>query len=432
VTDHRAIKSRVTRRRLPALSAHDQPALDALRAIAALAVVVTHVSFQTGAVGQGLAGAVAARLDSGVAVFFVLSGYLLTSPYIKAANARKPAPSPRRYLWHRALRILPAYWVACVAALLFVPQNRNVPPGTVTRNLALIQIYRPGDLLQGFTQTWSLATEAAFYVLLPLLAAAMVRSLRRGRIGSVTVLTALLIAVNVTFIVIAQSTHLLDRSVTGFWLPSFTSWFAAGMALAAIRWGDHRLLVATRSRLNAAAAAPLACWTIAACSLLVASTPLAGPRAFEAVPTAGQAVAKNLLYLVLAVSLTIPLAFGQNHRTRFVRWLSSTTWRFFGEISYGVFLWHLIVLAAVMAILKVRLFTGDFVPVLLVTLWGSVLLATASLFLIERPALRLRNRGPGRRPLSQPADTSSSSADSSGAADGGTVATAANADATAS
>ena len=425
MTEHRAIKSQDARRRFLALSAHDQPALDSLRAIAALAVVVTHVAFQTGAVGQGLAGTVAARLDSGVAVFFVLSGYLLTSPYITAANAGRQAPSPRRYLWHRALRILPAYWVACVAALLFVPQNRTVSPGTVARNMALVQIYRPGDLLQGFTQTWSLATEAAFYLLLPLLALVLVSSLRRGRIGSVIAVTALLIVINLTFVIVAQSSHVLDRSVTGFWLPSFTSWFAAGMALAAIRRGDHRMLAATRSRLNAAAAAPLACWTIAAGTLLFASTPLAGPRAFEAVPTAGQAVAKNVLYMILAVSLTVPLAFGQDHPTRFARWLSTTTWRFFGEISYGVFLWHLIVLAAVMTILRVPLFTGDFVPVLLLTVYGSIMLATASLFLLERPALRLRNLGPGRRPPAHPGDTS-------GAADGGTVATAANADATAS
>jgi len=411
--------------RFSRFGAHDQPGLDALRAIAALAVVVTHVAFQTGSVGEGLAGGVAARLDCGVAVFFVLSGYLLTSPYVRAANRRKPPPSPRRYLWHRALRILPAYWVACVAVIVFVPQNRDLPAGTVARNLALIQIYRPGDLLQGFTQTWSLATEVLFYLLLPVLVAMMVSSLRRGRIGSVIVVSAALVVVNLVFLLLTQSTGLLDGSVTGFWLPSFTCWFAAGMALAAARRGDHPLLVRARSWLDAAAGAPLACWTIAAGTLLLASTPVAGPHAFEAVPTAGQAVTKNLLYLVLAVCLTVPLAFGQDQPTRFARWLSGTTWRFFGEVSYGVFLWHLVVLSAAMALLKVPVFTGDFIPVLLLTVGGSVLVATASLFAVERPALRLRERGPGRR-------VSAHAAESLAATDGGNAATAASADATAS
>ncbi len=399
------------------LSAHDQPALDALRAMAALAVLVTHVAFQTGATQQGLGGAVAARLDAGVAIFFVLSGYLLTAPHVKAARQARPSPGARRYFWHRCLRILPAYWLACLAAAYLIPENRSASTATLLRTLGLIQIYHRGDLLQGFTQTWSLATEGLFYLLLPLLAGALVSSMRRGRLGSAIAVVGSMLALNMVFIAVAQDSTLLDRSLTGFWLPSFTSWFAAGMALAVVREGDHPRLRRLRSWLDAAATAPLACWTIAAGTFLVAATPLAGPRGFEAVPTAGEAIAKNLLYLVVAASLTVPLAFGQNRPTPFVRWLGSRPWRFLGEISYGVFLWHLIVLAGVMRLLHVQLFGRHFIPVLLLTINGSVLVSTVSLFLIERPALLLRERWPSRRAQPQPAVS----------ADGGQEATAASA-----
>jgi peptidoglycan/LPS O-acetylase OafA/YrhL len=173
------------------------------------------------------------------------------------------------------------------------------------------------------------------------------------------------------------------------------------MALAVLRRGTQPALARARSWLDAAAGSPLGCWTIAAGTLLVASTPLAGPRGFEAVPSAGEAVAKNLLYLLVAVSLMIPLAFGQDHPGTFVRWLGAPSWRFLGEISYGMFLWHLIVLTAVLHLRGDRLFGGDFIPVLALTLTGTVLLATTSLLVLERPALKLRDWGPGRRTPSQ-------------------------------
>ncbi len=56
------------------------PGLDTIRAVAAIWVVVTHVGFWTGFYGHGLLGALSQRLEAGVAVFFVLSGFLLSYP----------------------------------------------------------------------------------------------------------------------------------------------------------------------------------------------------------------------------------------------------------------------------------------------------------------------------------------------------------------
>jgi peptidoglycan/LPS O-acetylase OafA/YrhL len=151
-----------------------------------------------------------------------------------------------------------------------------------------------------------------------------------------------------------------------------------------------------RQWLDSAAQAPLACWTIAAATLVLATTSVAGPLGFEAVPTAWQDITKNLLYLVVAVALMVPLAFGDASVSRLRQHLSSRPWRFLGEISYGVFLWHLMVIQWTAHLRGDSVFRGDFVPMLVLTLVATAAVATASLLLLERPLLRFRGRGPGR------------------------------------
>ena len=61
------------------------PALTGMRAVAALLVVATHAAFATGKLTHGYVGAIYARLEIGVALFFVLSGFLLFRPWVVAA-----------------------------------------------------------------------------------------------------------------------------------------------------------------------------------------------------------------------------------------------------------------------------------------------------------------------------------------------------------
>jgi peptidoglycan/LPS O-acetylase OafA/YrhL len=102
---------------LEAVSRVDRvPSLTGIRAVAALLVVATHAAYTTGKYTHGFAGLVYSRLEIGVPVFFVLSGYLLFSPWVKAAATGSSAPSVKRYAWHRVRRIMPAYIVTVVAA----------------------------------------------------------------------------------------------------------------------------------------------------------------------------------------------------------------------------------------------------------------------------------------------------------------------------
>ena len=64
------------------------PTLNAVRGIGALMVLTTHAAFNTGQILRGWPGAVLARLDFGVPLFFVLSGFLLSRPFFLAIGRR--------------------------------------------------------------------------------------------------------------------------------------------------------------------------------------------------------------------------------------------------------------------------------------------------------------------------------------------------------
>src|SRR3954469_16898621 len=153
--------------------------LTGIRAVAALLVVATHAAYTTGKYTHGYVGLIYSRMEIGVPIFFVLSGFLLFGPWVKATASGNAPPSVRRYASHRVRRIMPAYVVTVlVAYAVYHFRTAGPNPGHtwtgLFRNLTLSQIYTDNYLYsylhQGLTQMWSLAVEVAFYVALPLLA----------------------------------------------------------------------------------------------------------------------------------------------------------------------------------------------------------------------------------------------------------------------
>ncbi len=138
------------------------PGLDGLRAVAAVLVVLTHVGFLTGAVSFGVVGRLLGRGDLGVSIFFALSGFLLYAAMGRewARTGRVDVPA---YYARRAVRVLPAFWVG----LLVVGSVVRPEVWVWLANASLTHIYVPDALLDGYTQTWSLATEVSFYLVLP-------------------------------------------------------------------------------------------------------------------------------------------------------------------------------------------------------------------------------------------------------------------------
>ncbi len=372
------------------------PALDAVRAVAAFAVLIYHVGFDTGLTLTGIWPGLVARFDVGVAIFFVLSGLLLLRPFLHAVAVGGPRPGIGRYLWRRALRILPAYWVTVIVCLTVLPQNGNVSGDVWLRYLTLTQIYGVGDLRPGLGQTWSLATEVSFYLVLPLVSLGLVG--RRWRPGRTAAALALLGVGSTAGWLIAASNGLVSPWPGNLWLPTYGLWFGAGMCLAvalvSVETAGGAPLTGFPRLVRPLANAPLATWTIAVAVLAIASTPLTGPRGLGAA-TMGNFSVKIVLYTIVAVLGLIPIMFGPDNRVRAA--FGSGTARWFGGISYGLFLWHPFILDWIYRPGGRPILTGDPVSTLTVTIVGSVLLATLSYYLVERPIQRLGARWPRRR-----------------------------------
>ncbi len=219
---------------MPAGRAPRFPLLDSIRAIAALSVVVFHAGFWSRVTETGsVAAPFLTHLDVGVTVFFVLSGFLLYRPFVRARLLGGPAPSAAAYGWRRALRIVPAFWVALTLIALWVPKPDTFEPSHAVVYYGFAQIYT--DLaLGGIGQAWTLCVEVTFYAMLPLWAV-LLRRLPGGVRTEVLGLLALALAATAWNAGWAFSNADTDHANTAralIWLPAFLDHFALGMALA--------------------------------------------------------------------------------------------------------------------------------------------------------------------------------------------------------
>ncbi len=328
--------------------------LTGIRAVAALLVVGTHAAYTTGKYIEGYYGLLCSRMEMGVPIFFVLSGFLLFRPWVKSVATGGPEPSIRRYAWHRVRRIMPAYVVTVLAAYV-IYHFRHAGPNFghtwegLFRNLTLTQIYTfnymRGFLHQGLTQMWSLAVEASFYVVLPLLAYLLLVVLCRrqwrpkllllGIAGLALITPAWLVGV-----------HLTTSIPNGarLWLPTYLIWFLAGMALTVLQ----------RMGLRCYAFVTLPLATIC---YLIASTPLAGDATTSPLGMS-QALYKAVFYATISALAVAPLALG--NQGLYARLLASKPMVWLGEISYEIFLIHLVTMEfAMVYIMQDHVYTGS-------------------------------------------------------------------------
>jgi len=91
---------------------------DGLRAIAAFAVVVHHASLPSATMVTGHFNHQFTQLDTGVSIFFLISGFLLYRPFLRRILREDPEPPVGPYLLRRAARIFPAYWLALTVIIL--------------------------------------------------------------------------------------------------------------------------------------------------------------------------------------------------------------------------------------------------------------------------------------------------------------------------
>jgi peptidoglycan/LPS O-acetylase OafA/YrhL len=168
-----------------------QPALDGVRALAISLVVLFHYPwkqpfFSANPVHGGFLG---------VDVFFVLSGFLITTLLLQE-NATTGGVSLKRFYARRALRLLPAFFVLFAIAL-FLHFNLAAGDGNRPKALGLfsmvfyaanwVNIYSPHALGSAVSHTWSLAIEEQFYLVWPMILVFLLR--KRLRLGTIAALT---------------------------------------------------------------------------------------------------------------------------------------------------------------------------------------------------------------------------------------------------
>lgn len=388
-----------------------QDALDGVRTIAIALVVLTHVAWATGdSTLGGIYWSVIANGTVGVPIFFVLSGLLLYRPWARAALRSQPRPRPRPYLWRRGLRILPAYYVMLAFGMLVFNQAHLgslrtwIEMITLTQNYALHPWWKQALGPVQMAPIWSLSVEVAFYLALPLLAAALHRFAARGAetaAGAQVDRTARRLLYGLAAVTVATfgATAAVRFSLSYRWifywehlLPRSMPYFAAGMAITVlVEWARHSERPARV--VAAVGAAPGIAWIISVCALVLVSTPLGTP--VPGIPQTPQNpwqyLATILLYAVVAVALIAPVACRPEHpMTR--RVLGGPTMRGIGLISYGVFLWHQVVIGLWYLVTGRPIFQHDMALVLTATVLVSLLLAGLSYQLIEKPALSLKHR----------------------------------------
>jgi peptidoglycan/LPS O-acetylase OafA/YrhL len=362
------------------------PALDGLRGIAALSIVVLHAWLYTTTAEQKtdsvLDGAVH-QFRLGVPLFFVLSGFLLYRAWVLATRDGSPAPRLRTYAWRRAWRIVPAYALALAGTLaLLLPlgdvRGVNVPDAHL---LALFAVFasnlHPQTVGALDPPMWTLAVEVQFYVLLPMLAIGASAAARRGP-------RLLLLAPPLLLILGGTAYNLHTASQTGSVvvaasLMALAPCFGCGMAAAVI--ADRPWLRSRPATLVLA---------LGGLALVIGDGVWhegdAGPLG---------RVLRDLPAAVGFATIVLVAAGPWRHR------LASRPLQLLGQLSFPIYLWHM---PLMLGLRGAGLFPeGRPVAALLAVLAVTLPVAWASWTCVERPALRWSAARERRRRLPRPA-----------------------------
>jgi len=216
--------------------------LEGYRGLVGLTIVVFHVlqyAVQGGAHLPPVLAALA-RFET-VDVLFLLSAYLLTLSYARAAIQQTEVRPARQFLFRRAVRILPLYWVGVTT--VWAIRNPALPGDWVdlVEHLLFLQVFDRQRIFFTVGPTWSMSLEVMFYLLLVLLAPLAVRACSRIAsparraallLGGTAVLAAIPWVWNSVAFLVAHVPF--DNWPVYFGPQARFGAFAAGMALAVV------------------------------------------------------------------------------------------------------------------------------------------------------------------------------------------------------
>jgi peptidoglycan/LPS O-acetylase OafA/YrhL len=375
----------VERRAAPRLRA-----LDGLRGIAALGVLVWHVldrvAHDVVAPATAASPLIANLGKYGVSLFFVLSGFLLARPLLAWLLGERARPDFARYLRARVLRIVPA-WLLVVAVVVPIarPDLLRAPADLLQLATLSYMSFDPEPVRYVVPQSWTLTIELAVYLTLPLvaiLAAPFVRRVPQAWRGHVLaaglggIVLFSIVWQHVMYQVDGRPLH--DVRPLNHLVPVFADHFALGGLVA--------LAVLLRRGPAGRAAAALG-------AVVFLGGAVAAERVDVLRPESRSLVAAGLALAVLAAATA--------RGGRVAGALAGRPAVHAGQRSYAIYLWHYPLLEAA-AGLGLTGAGSSPVPVIAGLAVASLIAAEISWRLVEAPALARIDR-PGR---DGPRDTS--------------------------
>jgi peptidoglycan/LPS O-acetylase OafA/YrhL len=376
------------------------PLTVALRGVPAIAILIGHSWLFVGGFGgftESIPNRAMVRMDGLVALFFLLSAFLLYRPMIAHRAGGPGAPRVVDYARRRFLRLYPAYWVV-LTVLAIYPGLYGVWGEhwwafySLTDFLDIDKLHGtcPADdrFYCGLPQSWTLGVDLSFYVALPFYAAltaliARGRDLRTWMRAELALLAGL---AALSLLLGGAPTDLREQDWYSFTLLGHFYWFALGLAIAVISVA-YRPNELPRA-LGFAAARPELCW-IGGTAIYLITLFVYTPVPFPVAPfTSLEYASLNLIQGLGAGLLFLPAVFGNPNRGVPARILGHPLLMWFGVISYGILLWHV----TVVVLLGVGGADADYWTVLIVGSLITIPLAAASYYLVERPLMKLKYR----------------------------------------
>jgi peptidoglycan/LPS O-acetylase OafA/YrhL len=384
------------------------PCFDAFRFLGMVMVLVLHASFATRPwVQEHLPHWMQSlfdRMDVGVAVFFVLSGFLLFRPVVVRLLSGAPQMRPGAFLKRRSLRIFPGYWFALTVCVVFLGQLLGGLKSTFLYYSLLFPFATTDVALAGgpgkegtyaIPQAWTLTAEFGLYLVLPVIAAVLAWRLAKtpsARVRSALIASAIVYAVGQLFRIYLLVVQPSWARVGLLWSPNWADFFAIGMATATFS-AAHAHGLRLPSPLRFLGDHPAVSWCVAAlvCASFAFFSPPSTPGAFGA-----EYWVRRFLFGVFAFFLLAPAMYGDQTVGRGRRLLASRPLVLLGTVSLGFYLFQLAVMTNVQDWLAPSGTSGQFYgslpAVFALTFVGAIALAFLSYYLVERPCLHLKDK----------------------------------------
>ncbi|HUQ20257.1 MAG TPA: acyltransferase [Gemmatimonadaceae bacterium] len=354
------------------------PGLDVLRGLAVISVLFTHVHIasSTPVPVKQILGVLQHGGWVGVDLFFVLSGFLVSS-LLFVEYERYGSLRAGRFLLRRGLKIYPAFYAMLLVTLLYGALRwRAVTPGSFIVEALFVQNYFPFI----WPHTWSLAVEEHFYLLLTV--GVMILA-QRGRDGHLPGREAFRRIVPAYFVIAAFC--MIARALT-YWAAT-SAGKPAYFVATHLRF-DELLFGVTLSYLWAFDGDRLRDFVTRHQSVLAVAVSVAVPFLFLDLNQQFTAIAGFLLLALTFGTLVLLLLVRKAPFSRLAAVIGRV-----GLASYSIYLWHIPWSVAVPHIMNRLGISADawFVP-LATYLIGSLIVGMTAAAVIELPVLRLRDR----------------------------------------